>query len=268
MEPNRGRYYLIGGGPDARTLGGQLMPRLIQEAGGPGARMALITAGTVYPDDTNQCYWEIFESFGLTNIFSPKIFSREDADVAWVAEGIASADAVFIAGGSQAKLEERINGTATEAAMREVYRRGGILSGTSSGASLFGPLMILDGGAYNPHLRPDLIEVGRGFGMMPDTVVDTHCSSRSRFPRMLSLLIANPSLQLIGMDEDSALFIGPDLVAEAVGMNAVYVLDGQGHGRAHGDRPVGDDHLCACGVTLHCLMKGDRYDLTTRTCPG
>lgn len=267
MELNRGRFYLIGGGPAARTPGEDLMPRFINEAGGSQAKLTIITAGTEDPEEVNACYWNIFKGFGISNLFSPKIMNREEADASWVAEGIAGSNAVFIAGGSQAKLAERLGGTAAETAIIEVWKRGGILSGTSAGASVFAELMILDGGASNRHLRKDMIDVGRGFDIISKTAIDTHCSSRGRIPRMLSLLISHPALQVIGIDEDTALFIDSNGTAEVVGYNAVYVLDSNGSRHAHFDRFVSADHLCASAVTLHCLMKGDRYDLSKRACP-
>lgn len=270
MELNRGRFYLIGGGPAARTPGEDLMPRFINEAGGTDAKLTIITAGTEDPEEVNACYWDIFKSFGISNLFSPKIMNRDEAEASWIAEGIANTNAVFIAGGSQAKLAERLGGTSAEKAICEVWNRGGILAGTSAGASVFAETMILDGAYFNRHLREDMIEVGPGFGIISKTAVDTHCSSRGRIPRMISLLISQPSLQVIGIDEDTALFIGSDGTAEVVGYNAVYVLDSNGNSRAHDDQlfqSANGQHLCASGVILHCLMKGDRYNLSKRECP-
>ena len=267
MEASKGRFMLFGGGPAARTPGEVLLPRLVHEAGGAGARVTIITAGTELPNEVNGDYWDILTGLGVTDLFSPKILSREDADAPWVAEGIASSNVVFIAGGSQAKLEDRLVGTAAGAAMIDLWRRGGILSGTSSGASLFSDLMVLDGGTLNPHLRRDMIRVGRGFGILPGTVIDTHCSSRGRIPRLVSLLIAHPELLVIGMDEDSAMLIEPDGQTEVFGYHAIYVLDGSGLRPAHAHPTVGDDHLCAAGMTLHCLTPGDRFDFASRSCP-
>src|SRR5206468_2816054 len=156
----------------------------------------------------NACYWDIFMGLGVSDLLSPKITCRKDAQDEQIADRVAESTAVFIAGGAQAKLLERIGGTAMERAIREVWERGGLLGGTSAGASVFSELMIVDGGTNDKHLRRGMIDVAKGFDLLGfETAVDTHCSSRGRIPRIVSLLISNPSLQAIGIDEDTALFI-------------------------------------------------------------
>lgn len=258
-----GRFFLVGGGPAARTLGEPFMSVLVEAAGGDRARVALITAGTEDPGDVNACYWEIFTALGVKHIFSPKMFVREQAHQQWVADGIADCNVVFIAGGAQAKLLDKIAGTVTEQAFKYVYEQGGILSGTSAGSSVYTSPVIVEGGTQNRHLRREMIEVRPGFNIVEGLAIDTHCSSRGRLPRIVSLLIDHPEIQAIGIDEDTVLYIDENGVGEVLGYNAVYVLDAQGSEPAHHDVDE-DHHLCTSGVTLHCLMNGDKYNINLR----
>jgi cyanophycinase len=255
-----GKLFLIGGGPAVREPGEAIMERFIADSGGANTKLTIITAGSEEPEEVNACYWDIFTGLGVSSIFSPKILRREDAEADWMAARVAESNAVFIAGGAQAKLLERLSGTAIERAICDVWLRGGVLAGTSSGASIFGNPMILDGGTVNKHLRRDMIDVSAGFGLLNNTAIDTHCSSRGRIPRIVSLLITNPSLQAIGIDEDTALFV-EDGICEVLGHNAVYLLDGRAGTVAQRDIHVGLSHLCASGITLHCMTRGDRYEL-------
>jgi cyanophycinase len=258
-----GKFFLIGGGPAVREPGEAIMERFIAESGGAHTKLTIITAASDEPEEVNGCYWEIFTGLGVSQIFSPKILHREDAQSDWVANQVAESTAVFIAGGSQANLLERLSGTAVERAICEVWRRGGVLAGTSSGASIFGALMILDGGTGNKHLRQDMIEIGPGFGLIDNTAIDTHCSSRGRIPRIVSLLITYPSIQAIGIDEDTALFV-EDGIGEVLGHNAVYLLDRRTSSEVQSDANTGVIHMCASGITLHCLTRGHHYNLARK----
>lgn len=261
---NGGKFFLVGGGPAVRSLGEPLMGHFINEAGGENARVMIITAGTNDPSDVNACYWEIFESWGVRNLFSPKIFSREDAEASWLYDKVIECTGVFIAGGSQYKLSQRLNGTPVEAGIRFILEKGGVVGGTSSGASIYAGPMILSGGNNDAHLRRDMVDVGQGFGMLGDNIlVDTHCASRGRLTRIISFLIEAPKVLAIGLDEDTALMIDTNGEAKVLGDNGAYFLDASNMTNAHKGN-VADGHLCASGISLHALTSGDSFDLKTR----
>lgn len=247
---------MIGGGPAARTYYRPFLSRFVETAGGKDAKITILTAGSDEPQWANVDYWEILTGEGLRHLYSPLIADREAAKDEAMAEQIAASDGIYIAGGSQAAFMERLENTPTEDALRTVLKRGGILAGTSSGASVFGDVMILTGGTVDRHLRKDMIETGGGFGMLGENIsVDTHCSSRGRLPRNIALLIDRPELQIIGIDEDTALYVDENGRAEVFGEHAVYILNGTG------SRP---GKLSIRDVTLHCLTEGDGYDIKNR----
>jgi cyanophycinase len=263
MSVRKGKFFLVGGGPVVRSLGETLMGHFINEAGGQAAKIAIITAGTNDPAEVNACYWEIFQSWGVKDLFSPKIFCREHAQSDWIYERIMECSGVFIAGGSQFKLSEKLAGTPVEKAFRDLLEKGGILAGTSSGASIFGNPMILDGGTVDRHLRTNMIEIGEGFGFLNNIAIDTHCASRGRLPRLISLLTEHPGILAIGIDEDTALLIDENNNAKVIGNNAVYFLDSANMRLAHSDNFALDkDHLCASEIIVHALTSGDIYDLS------
>ncbi|MBI4851931.1 MAG: cyanophycinase [Acidobacteria bacterium] len=261
---NRGKFFLVGGGPAVRSLGEPLMGHFINEAGNNDAHIMIITAGTNDPSDVNACYWEIFESWGVKKLFSPKIFSREDAQADWLYKRIIECSGVFIAGGSQYKLSQRLNNTPVEEGIRKVLEGGGVVGGTSSGASIFAGPMILSGGNNDAHLRRDMVELGAGFAMLgEDILIDTHCASRGRLPRIISFLTEQPNVLSIGLDEDTALLIDREGNTKILGSNAAYFLDGSQMTLTHKKLP-NDEHLCASKITLHALTSGDEFSLKER----
>ena len=263
-----GKYFLVGGGPAVRSMGEPLMSEFINAVGGKDAKIAIITAGTNDPAEVNACYWEIFLYWGVKNLFSPKIFSREDAQADWIFPRLAECDGVFIAGGSQYKLSQRLAETPVEQAIRAIFNKGGVVAGTSSGASIFAGPMILSGGTLDPHLKPDMIEIGQGFGMLKDISIDTHCASRGRLPRIISLIAHHPKILAIGIDEDTALLTESENVLKVVGKNAVYFLDAANASPSHSEKAdeyfQAEEHLCSSNIVLHALTAGDKFDLITR----
>lgn len=257
-----GKFYLVGGGPAVRTEPHPFLTKLMEEAGGNHQKVTILTAGSEEPAEANAAYWDLLTSMGVGNLLSPKILCREHAEDESVASMIAESRVVFIAGGAQAKLHERVTGTATERAMKTVWENGGILAGTSAGTSYFGNPMILDGGTSNKHLRDEMIDLSPGLGYIGmDISLDTHTSSRGRFPRLISLMMLHPQTQIIGMDEDTALIVGTDGIAEVFGHHSIYFFDARESRNIHSNEVK---HLCMSGIQIHCLRNGDRYDLRAR----
>ena len=258
MKEHSGRFLLFGGGAAIRSPGHPFLGQFVEKAGGPQIQIAILTAGSEEAAEINAIYWQLFTELGVSRLLSPIINNREDANQDSIAHLVAESDAIFIAGGAQSKLIMNLAGTAIERAIRDVHAKGGLLGGTSSGSSLFGHPLILDGGTRDSHLLKGMIEYCGGFEMIGgDSAVDTHCSSRGRFPRLLSLLIEHPSIQAIGMDEDTALFIDPNGIASVFGYNSVYILDALAGS-------TNADHFCASGIQIHCLRNDDRYDIVAR----
>jgi cyanophycinase len=85
---------------------------------------------------------------------------------------------------------------------RELHRllaRGGVIGGTSAGASAMSRLMIVGG---NP-----IAQVGAGLGLLPEIVIDQHFNNRNRLPRLLGILARHPQYLGLGIDEGTAVVV-------------------------------------------------------------
>jgi cyanophycinase len=105
------------------------------------------------------------------------------------------AKGVWICGGDQSRLTI-YSGTPVQYHLKNVVNRGGVVGGTSAGASAASGVMMHEGDALN------------GLGLMNDYVVDQHFSNRDRLPRLLNLLEKHPNLKGIGIDEETAIIVG------------------------------------------------------------
>ena len=97
---------------------------------------------------------------------------------------------------------------------------------------------------------------------MEGVIVDQHFVRRRRHNRLLSLVLENPRLLGIGIDESTAIWVRPDRTFDVLGAGPVMVYDAAA---ADVRRDAGDRGLRASAVLLHVLRGGSRYDLEART---
>src|SRR5205807_1005546 len=83
--------------------------------------------------------------------------------------------------------------------LRKVLARGGVIGGTSAGASAMSSLMIIGG-------NPDA-QVGTGFGLLGDVVIDQHFQNRNRLKRLQNVLSKNVHYLGLGIDEQTAVVV-------------------------------------------------------------
>jgi cyanophycinase len=112
---------------------------------------------------------------------------------------LTEATAAWFDGGDQSRLAKAYRGTAVEKELRRLLARGGVIGGTSAGASVMSSIMIT-GGFAQP-------SVGEGFGLLPDVVIDQHFGNRKRQKRLLSVLKQNPQCLGLGIDENTAVVV-------------------------------------------------------------
>src|SRR5262252_5023396 len=172
--PQSGSFVLVGGG----TTLPEIRKQFILLAGGEKARIVLIPTACTEPDieRTILTYWAN-EKVGSIKVLHAH--RRQDADrLAWI---LKNATGVWFSGGDQAILAERYGGTMVEEEIKNLYRRGGVVGGTSAGASIVSKVMVYE----------DTEAVGLG---------------------LLKLRQRHPNLIGIGIDEATAIIIIDDTV--------------------------------------------------------
>ena len=105
----------------------------------------------------------------------------------------------------------------------------------------------------------DNIVTARGFALLPGAIVDQHFVRRRRNNRLLSLVLENPRLVGVGIDESTALEVGPDGLWRILGDSVAVVYDA----REAAVTPEGAPALGAAGVRLDVLPAGSTYDPRT-----
>lgn len=257
MQPRTGSLYLIGGAED-RGDQKRVLGRLLEVAGGPQARIVLITSASRHQGEMREAYRQAFGALGAHDCTALAIERREEADAPAHAEAILRAELVFMTGGDQKRLMALVGGTRVERAIHRALReRGACIAGTSAGAAAMSEHMLSEGPDDTP-ARKDSVHLSAGLGLLQRLVVDQHFSERQRLGRLLSIVAQNPQLLGVGIDENTALHIEPGQGLEVVGSGAVTLVDGreirsnQLHLEPHEAMELAD-------ARLHLLPAGARY---------
>ena len=263
QEPKtRGSLYLIGGAEDKK---GPLvvLREFVRLCGGESASIGVLATATSRKIDASDAYVELFRSLGVKDVFAMPIHNRNDAYSPKYIRFMEQLTGAFFTGGNQLVLTSAIGGTTLSQALVRMYERGGVVAGTSAGASAVSRHMIMAGHTGNTP-RKGKVSVAAGLGLLKHVVIDQHFSARRRIGRLLTVVAHNPFLLGVGIDEDTAIHVRGDTF-EVVGSGTVTVMDGSEI--SYTNVPFiekGNVPLCIYNVRTHVLIAGCRYDITRR----
>jgi cyanophycinase len=260
-ETARGFIIPIGGGED-RARERHIHRRFVELSGDGRANIVVIpTASEV--EATGQDYIRIFRDLGAASADYLPITQRADCDNPSHIEMLDRATGIFLTGGNQLRLSTILGGTEIARRIRRRNARGVPVAGTSAGASIMSEHMIA-GGAANSAPVEGAVSLAPGLGLTNAVIIDQHFTQRNRLGRLLSASAYNPFLIGLGIDEDTAAFIGPNDVFEVVGSGTVTVVDAAGltHSSMWEARP--GQALTLLGLKVDVMGEGCRYDLNGR----
>ena len=213
-NPTRGFIVPIGGAEN-RVQNPVILRRFVKLCGGPSAHIAIIpTASSL--DNTGDLYVSVFSDLNAGQISILPFKSREDCESQQYLEVLDHVDGVFMTGGDQVRLAEVLSGTSAAQKLCSRNMHGMHIAGTSAGASAMSSAMIA-GGKSGATPRAGMVDLAAGLGLVSRFVIDQHFSQRDRLGRLLTAVASIPFGAGIGLDEDTAAFIGPDDTLEVVG---------------------------------------------------
>lgn len=243
VGPARGTVIVVGGG----AMGPEIFNAFIAAAGGPDALILDVpNAGgdTVVAPTTGQPW----RSAGAKNVAVLFTRDRRLADTDSFTAAIGRAGGVWFEGGRQFHLVQDYGGTKTERAVMAVLDRGGVVGGSSAGASILGDFMVR-GAPSSDNTIMDYPGYETGFGYLRNVGIDQHVVARSRLPDLADSIITRyPTMLGISADEGTAWVIRGD-TGRIIGRSKAFVYNGTTH---DADAPF---------LTLY---PGDRYDLNAR----
>ena len=258
-----GHLLIVGGG----TQPAELVARFVELAGGPGrARIAVVPMASEAAEESGRDKAADLRRLGA-DAFVLNL-SRNQALTDSAARLLEGATGVWFSGGDQSRLTAVLAGTPTLRAIRARWRAGAVVGGTSAGAAVMPDSMLTGNqvragtdtvGYYGdeyPDVRRGAIQVVPGLGFLPGTLIDQHFIRRERHNRLLAAVLERPTLLGVGIDESTALEVGPDGRWTVRGASAVFVYDA----REARVTPAGAPVLGASAVHTHLLPPGAVFD--------
>lgn len=249
VGPPNGSLVVVGGAMRDPSI----LERFLQLAGGPQAPIVIIpTAGGGDEYDEFYSGLRAFHELGAFNLTVLHTHDPQEADSEEFVRPITEANGVWFPGGRQWRLADAYLGTGTEEELWKLLDRGGVIGGSSAGATIQGSYLARGDTRTNTVMMGDH-EVG--FGFLRNTAIDQHVLRRNRQFDLVQVIEAHPELLGIGIDENTAIVVQGDRF-EVMGASYVLVYDN--------GKMVGEEGR------FYFLAPGDRFDLSTReaTRPG
>lgn len=259
-SPAKGHLVIIGGG--SRT--DEIMKKFVELAGGPKGTVVVFPMASSIADTVGMEQSAEIKGLGVSRSFFLNI-TREQADNDSIVALLKDVTGIFFSGGDQVLLMNALLGSKMEKRIKEVWRNGGVVGGTSAGAAVMSEVMITgeellnkDKDASFHTLLKGNVEHKVGFGFITEAIIDQHFVVRKRHNRLLIKMLEHPKLLGVAIDESTSIIVFPDRTFEVLGESVVLVYNAT---RAKNISTNKNGYFSAQDLTLNILKSGDRYDL-------
>jgi cyanophycinase len=256
----KGYLYLIGGGKRSNYM----VKKIVELAGGAESKIVIIPMASGVPLETALWQKYQFEKAGAGKV-DFVIFSKESVDADSNLSVLDGATGIFFSGGDQSRLTNTMLNTKMLQKIRTIYSDGGVISGTSAGAAVMSKIMITGNELINKdstrsyiNVKKGNIETVEGFGFINNAIIDQHFIKRKRLNRLISLVLENPKIIGIGIDESTAIIVNPNDIFRVVGENTVMIYDATQAGNITVDK---NGNLSGSQLKFHVLKSGDQFSL-------
>jgi cyanophycinase len=241
-EVPSGTLFIVGGG----GIPEKGVETFLDLAGGKDAPIVVLP--TSMPDPIRPGQDRMFKRGGATNVHVLTARVLADVEAPENLQLLREARGVWFGGGRQWNFVDAYAGTRAEPLLHDVLRRGGVIGGSSAGASIQGDYMCRG----NPLGPNDIMSEGyeRGLNFLPGVAIDQHFTQRKRLPDMTALMNTYPQLLGIGLDETTAIIVKGH-IAEVIGKGKAHFYDRR--------KPVEEGK-----PDYEALEDGGRYDLKER----
>ncbi|WP_073975362.1 cyanophycinase [Erythrobacter donghaensis] len=256
-----GPLFIIGGHEDRDQEGRRHILAAVAErlAGGK-----LVIATIASPSRTGyfEDYRAAFADLHEGELVELYLDQRSEADAPATRDIMEGARGIFFTGGNQTRLTTMVAGTAVEAWLKRLHHGGGLIAGTSAGASAMSATMLVSGDSVESGRR-GAVEMAPGLGLVANTIIDQHFAQRGRMGRLVAALAAAPGSLGLGLDEDTAAVVENGQI-RVMGSGAAYVLDAAELSYSDVAEVRAGTPITVHDMRLHVLGAGAGFDLVER----
>ena len=212
--PPKGTLVIVGGG---NTDGTGIVEKFIELAGGPDKKFIVVpTAGgnrnregavTAYTEEAVVRSWV---RRGVKNVKMLHTHDPKVADTEAFVKDLRDADAVWFNGGRQWNIVDSYANTVTYRELHKLLERGGVIGGSSAGATIQGDYLVR-GDTSGPNIvMTDEPSHQAGFKFLRGTAIDQHINTRARWDDLIPVIQKFPTLLGIGISEGTAIVVKGD----------------------------------------------------------
>ncbi len=226
--PAKGTLVIQGGGSDEGT---GIFETFINKAGGLNARIVVVptAGGNRNPDGQIHVYKEEqvlarWKKRGATNVVMLHTHDPKVADTEEFAKVLRDANAVWFDGGRQWNIVDSYANTLTLKEFHKVLERGGVIGGSSAGATIQGDYLVRGAIAGSEIVMTPEPEHEHGFAFLRKVAIDQHINTRNRWDDIIPVIKKYPNLLGIGLSEGTAIVVTGDRF-EVIGKWKVAVHD-------------------------------------------
>lgn len=238
------RLFLAGGGkrpPEA-------VRRFVEWAGKERARILVITWASGVPEESFEGIRKDLADHKPGQIQSAPVAPLDATERTHFLDQLKTATAVFFTGGDQNRIMDVLKDEELLRLLRDKYNSGTPFGGTSAGTAVMSDPM-MTGEADLKIIDGSKVGIRKGLGLLPEAILDQHFILRQRHNRLFGLILQNPAMLGIGVDEDTALLVEDNRFANVAGETQVMFVDAKNRDGA---------------LVIHLLGSGEQYDLRNR----
>jgi len=254
--PERGTLLLIGG----HASDSLFLPIFKELVGGAEAPVVVVPTARSDQELQNHHFIERqkarFSKYGFQQVRILHTRQQDEANSKAFVQPLKDAAGVWFMGGRQWRLNDSYLNTRTHRELKKLLERGGVIAGTSAGATIQGSYLVRGDTKANTIMMGDH---QKGLSFLKNTAVDQHLLARNRHFDMFEVLRERPGLLGIGLDENTGIVVEHD-VFRVVGEHYVAIYDGT---RWSAERDT-VYQLSQDQGQFYFLRQGQRYDMKHR----
>lgn len=238
------RLVLIGGGKRPP----EVLQKFAEFAGGERGKVLIVTWASGEPQASFDAFKSDLEKVSRIRIENAPVRPLNEQTKRQFLEQLKTSTGVFFTGGDQNRITDVLGDEQLRQALHEKYKAGAAFGGTSAGTAVMSAIMITGEGDFSV-IDGARVETKNGLGLLPEVIVDQHFIKRQRQNRLISLMLKNPLLLGVGIDEDTALLVSDNRYGEVLGASQVMIFDARRKSGA---------------MRLFLLKSGEKFDLKKR----
>ncbi|MDB5907297.1 MAG: cyanophycinase [Massilia sp.] len=265
----KGSLVIVGGA--LRADNAVVWERIVRLAGGEGARIAVFASASASPEQAGKFNMDLLNHYGADSFFIPVAVKLAGTDYLAAAEdpelaaAVRKAGGAYFAGGDQARITRALrrpdgSNSLVLDALWDMFRGGGVIAGSSAGAAIMSSTMFDEPKTVLATLKLGVAEgqeIAPGLGFIGDDVfIDQHLLVRGRFARMLPAMLKKGYKLGLGIDENTAMVVGPTREVEVIGYKGALLID-----LSSASTEPGAFNLTNAKVSY--LDNGDRFNIAT-----